>query len=395
MKILCYSTLYPNAAQPSHGIFVENRLRRLVETGEVEAKVLAPVPWFPFAHERFGAYAAFAKAPTFEVRHGIDVYHPRYPIIPKIGMNITPHFLARASVRAAREIVKSGFDFDVLDGHYFYPDGLGAAAIAKALAKPFMVTARGTDINLIPQNSTARQRIASVSKNANALGAVCQALADEMVSLGQPSDKVHVLRNGVDLDAFTPMDRGAARQKWGVDGPVIVSVGGLVERKGHHLTIEAMQSLPDFTFLLAGGGPEESALRAQVAQLGLTQRVRLLGPVPHADLASLFSAADISVLASSREGWANVLLESMACGTPVVATNVWGTPEVVARPEAGELMDDRSAEAIVQSVKALWARLPARAATRAYAEGFDWAPTTRKQLALFQQLKKEGPLGAS
>lgn len=395
MKVLCYSTLYPNAAQPSHGVFVENRLRRLVETGDVEAKVLAPVPWFPFSHKRFGAYAAFAKAPTFEVRHGIEIYHPRYPIIPKVGMNITPQFLARASVRAAREIVRSGFDFDVLDGHYFYPDGVAAAAVAKALAKPFMVTARGTDINLIPHDKTARQRIAMVSSDANALGAVCQALADEMIALGQPCEKIHVLRNGVDLQAFRPVDRDAARQKWGVDGPVIVSVGGLVERKGHHLTLQAMQSLPDFTFLLAGGGPEEGALLAQAQHLGLTQRVRLLGPVPHEDLASLFSAADMSILASSREGWANVLLESMACGTPVVATNVWGTPEVVAKPQAGVLMAERSPEAIVHSVQALWAALPQRAATRAYAEGFEWAPTTRKQLALFQHLKKEGPLGAS
>lgn len=393
MKILCYSTLYPNAAQPAHGVFVENRLRRLVETGEVEAKVIAPIPWFPFSHPRFGAYAAYAKAPEYEVRHGIEIYHPRYVVLPKFGMNITPHFLARASVKAAVELVSGGFDFDVLDAHYFYPDGVAAAAIAEALKKPFMVTARGTDINLIPENKIARQRIENVCKSANALGAVCQALADEMVALGQPENKTHVLRNGVDLKAFKPVDKAAARRKWGIDGPALVSVGGLVERKGHHLTIEAMQALPQFTFLLAGGGPEQAALLDQAQQQGVSARVKLLGPVAHDELASLFSAADMSILASSREGWANVLLESMACGTPVVATNVWGTPEVVAKSEAGALMAERSAAAIVDSVTALWKRLPDRSATRAYAEGFDWGPTTRKQQALFQQLKKEGPLG--
>lgn len=393
MKVLCFSTLYPNAGQPSHGVFVENRLRRLVETGEVEAKVLAPVPWFPSTHPRFGAYSAFAKAPAYEVRHGIEVYHPRYLVIPKIGMNITPSFLARSAVKAAKEIVQAGFDFDVLDAHYFYPDGIAAMAIADALHKPFMVTARGTDINLIPADDVARARIQAVGAKANALGAVCQALADEMVSLGLPREKTNTLRNGVDLDVFYPADRDAARKQWNINGPTLVSVGGLVERKGHHLTIEAMKELPEFTFLLAGAGPEDAALKAQADALGLAGRVRFLGPVPHSELASLFSAADISILASSREGWANVLLESMACGTPVVATNVWGTPEVVAAPEGGELIAERTSDAIAHGVKALWERLPDRAATRTYAEGFHWAPTTQKQQELFEVLKKEGPLG--
>ncbi|MEO0410700.1 MAG: glycosyltransferase [Pseudomonadota bacterium] len=386
MKVLCFSTLYPHAAVPQHGVFVENRLRRLVETGQVEAKVIAPVPWFPFKHSAFGQYAMHAKAPKVEVRHGIEVHHPRYTVLPKIGMNITPTTLARAAVRCALDVKAGGFECDLIDAHYFYPDGVAAAAVAKALGKPFMVTARGTDINLIPQYPYARKKVLGVAQSADALGAVCQALSDEMVSLGMDTSKLHVLRNGVDLDLFAPKDRDASRHEWGVDGPVLVSVGGLNERKGHHLTIEAMLGLPDFTFLLAGDGENRSKLEALAKGLGVADRVRFLGPVAQDRLASLFSAADISILASSREGWANVLLEAMACGTPVLATDVWGTPEVVAAPEAGRLLEARSSDAIVRGVNALWPDLPDRGATRHYAEQFSWAETTQRQIDIFSSI---------
>ena len=90
MKILTFSTLFPNAEKPGHGIFVETRLRHLVASGKVEARVLAPVPWFPFKHPRFGSYSAFARAPRVETRSGLQVQHPRYPVLPKVGMNLAP-----------------------------------------------------------------------------------------------------------------------------------------------------------------------------------------------------------------------------------------------------------------------------------------------------------------
>ena len=394
MKVLCFSTLYPHAGLPSHGVFVENRLRRLVETGAVDAQVIAPVAWFPSANPAFGQYAHYATAPSYEERFGILIHHPRYVIVPKIGMSITPSLLARSAVRAAQRVYDSGFHFDMIDAHYFYPDGVAALAISRALGKPFMMTARGTDINLIPAHSYARKKIVEVAQGAAAVGAVCQALADEMAAIGIPKHRIEGLRNGVDLDLFQPQDRAQARKRWEVTGKTLVSVGGLIERKGHYLTIEALQSMPGVTLLLAGDGPDKAALSALAEKLGVADRVRLLGPVAHDDLPSLFTAADASVLASSREGWANVLLESLACGTPVAATSVWGTPEVVAVPEAGRLIPERSAGAIAQTVAALLNDLPDRAATRAYAEQFSWAETTQKQLKIFQQICAEAADGA-
>ena len=135
MKILTFSSLYPNRAQPHHGVFVENRLRHLVAEGSVEARVIAPVPWFPFTAERFGAYAGFVKAPREDTRFGLEILYPRYPVIPKIGMSATP-FLMYRMVRAVVERVRrDGFDFDLIDAHYFYPDGVAAVMLARHFQK--------------------------------------------------------------------------------------------------------------------------------------------------------------------------------------------------------------------------------------------------------------------
>jgi len=122
-------------------------------------------------------------------------------------------------------------------------------------------------------------------------------------------------------------------------------------------------------------------------------RVRFLGSLDRSALCELYNAADALVLASSREGWANVLLESMACGTPVVGTAVWGTPEVIARPEAGVLVQNRDAKNIAAAVAQLRQALPDRAATRRYAEQFDWQSTTDGQVALFQSAIKRHRTG--
>jgi glycosyltransferase involved in cell wall biosynthesis len=137
--------------------------------------------------------------------------------------------------------------------------------------------------------------------------------------------------------------------------------------------------------VLAGDGPERKRLEALARSLGVEERVRFLGAVPQSDLPRHYSNADALVLASSREGWANVLLESMACGTPVVASRVYGTPEVVASSAAGVLMAERTPQALADSVNALRARYPDRAATRHYAEGFSWDDTTAGQIRVFQQ----------
>jgi teichuronic acid biosynthesis glycosyltransferase TuaC len=387
MKILTFTTLYPDATRPGHGIFVENRLRHLVADGTVQSRVVAPVPWFPSTQPRFGEYADYARVPAAEVRHGIPVLHPRYLLLPKVGMTLAPYLMARAVQGVVRSILESGYAFDLIDAHYFYPDGVAAVMIGKALGKPVVITARGTDLNLIPQYALPRRMIRWAAANSAAMITVCQALKDVLLDLGVADSRVTALRNGVDLEVFRPpTDREALRARLGIHGPTLLSVGYLIERKGHHLVIDALQRLPGVKLLIAGDGPERARLLEQVAQAGVADRVTLLGRLDTRQLADHYGAADALVLASSREGWANVLLESMACGTPVVATRIWGTPEVVGDDSAGELVDERTAQSLAHGVQTLLARAPDRAATRRYAEGFSWDATTAGQKALFERV---------
>jgi glycosyltransferase involved in cell wall biosynthesis len=386
MKLLTFSTLFPNTVKPSHGIFVETRLRYLLASGKVASKVVAPVPWFPSSHPRFGDYAGFAQVPRQETRYDIDVRHPRYLVIPKVGMTVAPWLLARSARKEIGRIIDEGYDFDAIDAHYFYPDGVAAVMLGKYFNKPVVITARGTDINLIPQYALPKKQLMWAADNAAGMITVCNALRDEMVGLGMPGDRIVPLRNGVDLQRFQPMDRQAARTRLGIDGFTLVSVGLLDTRKAHDLTIGALPLMPDAKLFIAGTGPERKNLELQAERLGVAGRVTFLGAVAQPQLKEYYNAADAMVLASSREGWANVLLESMACGTPVVASNVWGTPEVVAAPEAGVLMPERTSEGIARAVRTLRDNYPDHAATRRYAENFSWDATTEGQIQLFSRI---------
>lgn len=391
IRTLLFSTLYPSAARPVHGIFVETRLRELLKSAQVETRVIAPVPWFPSAHPRFGDYAQFAATPRREMRNGIDVFHPRYFLPPKVGMNLAPHTLAMAALPLARRLIRDGFDFDLIDAHYYYPDGAAAAILARKLGKPFVVTARGTDLNLIPQYAYPRRLIRDTASQAGASIGVCRALMDSLAALGADPAKLHVFRNGVDLQRFVPEAREEARARLDFGpGVQLLSVGHLIERKGHHLAIEALAELPDARLHIVGSGPKRAALERLAATRGVTARVNFIGQVAQEELKWWYSAADVLLLCSSREGWANVLLESMACGTPVVATNIWGTPEVVSVPAAGRLMRERSAAALAAAVLELLADYPAREDTRRHAERFSWDQTTADQLALFRGLLGAG-----
>jgi glycosyltransferase involved in cell wall biosynthesis len=301
-------------------------------------------------------------------------------------MSIAPSLLYASARAAFRALLASGRRFDLIDAHYFYPDGVSAVMLGREFGLPVVITGRGADLNQIPEHGLPRRQILWAARHAAGLITVCQSLKDSLTALGGDADKIQVLRNGVELAQFRPMDREAIRREFGLTGPTLVSVGALIPRKGHDLVIQALRDLPHVTLVIAGEGPERINLESLASRLGLAGRVRFLGQLAHEQLAPLYNAADISVLASSSEGWANVLLEAMACGTPVVATNVSGTPEVVQAPEAGLLVGNRTSAEIAAAIRRLLTGLPARAATRAYAEKFSWDETTKGQLELFGRI---------
>jgi len=387
LRLLTFSTLFPNTAQPNHGIFVENRLRHLVTSGAATSTVIAPVPWFPSRNARFGDWARCASAPAEEMRYGLRVLHPRYAAPPRLGMYTGPWALLRAARAAFTQLSAEGERFDAIDAHYLYPDGVAATWLAREVGLPVVITARGSDTSQLPHFAAPRRLIRAALREADALIAVSAGLAEGLIELGAAPEKVTVLRNGVDLVRFTPpADRDALRMELDLSGPTILSVGHLIERKAHHQVIGALAELPGASLLIAGEGPERRALTALAERLGVARRVHLLGARPHGELAKLYGAADALVLASTREGWANVMLEAMACGTPVVAGPAWGSREAISAPEAGLVLDEVGPGPIAGALRQLFANPPARRATRAHAERFGWGETTRGQAELFGSL---------
>jgi glycosyltransferase involved in cell wall biosynthesis len=294
----------------------------------------------------------------------------------------------RSLRRCLERVLQERFRFDLLDAHYFYPDGVAAVMLGRRLGNPVVITARGTDINLISDYLLPRRWIRWAAARAAGIVAVSDALRARLIALGIEASRIEVLRNGVDLELFAPRDRAAARKALGldVDGTVVLSVGQLIPRKGHDLAMRAVARLPEATLVIVGEGPEADGLRRLARRLGSAERIRFLSAIPQERLATIYNAADVLVLASSREGLPNVLLEALACGTPVVATAVWGTPEIVAAPAAGRLVEEGSPETLAGAIRDLLADPPVRAATRAYAERFAWGPTTAGQLRLFKSV---------
>jgi glycosyltransferase involved in cell wall biosynthesis len=210
-----------------------------------------------------------------------------------------------------------------------------------------------------------------------------------VIALGIPPDRVTTLRNGVDLDLFRPVDRAEARRRLGLDGPTLLAVGHLAEHKGQDIAVEALVALTDTRLVIAGDGPMEPRLHRLARTLGVSDRVRFAGTLPQEELPLWYGAADALVLASSREGMPNVVLEALACGTPVLATAVGGVPEIVSEPAAGVLMTSRDAAALVGAYRTLCASVPDRTATRRHAERFAWDPTTEGQLRIFDAIRAQ------
>ena len=393
MKILTFTTLYPDAARPRHGIFIENRIRELAKTAGLSVRVVAPCPWFPFPASVFGQYGKFARIPRFEVRHGIPIHHPRYPLIPKIGMIAAPILMYYGVRSAIQRIIAESGEFDLIDAHYFYPDGVAAVMLGRHFHKPVTITARGSDLNVIMRHALPKHMMRWAADRAAGLVTVSAALAERLVEVDIARERVSVLRNGVDLALFHPGDRAACRAGLGLEGLILLSVGNLVPIKGHELTIQSLTYLPEACLLIVGDGPERGSLQELAQSLSVADRVVFLGTMPQEALPNIYAAADILVLASRHEGWPNVLLEAMACGTPVVVSDIPGMSEIVQSHAVGRLVAERTPQSLARTIRQVVHDAPNHATIRRYAEGFGWQATTEGQLELFRSILQREGLG--
>jgi glycosyltransferase involved in cell wall biosynthesis len=379
IRLLTLSTLFPNSHKPRHGIFVANRLRRLCDTGRVDATVIAALPRFP------GRYREFADVPREEDVAGFHVRHPRYLHVPMLGMRLQPRALARALLGQIERCGLSSKAFDVVDAHYLYPDGVAAAEVAESLRLPLVLSARGSDVNLIASIAFARRRMLDAARRAEAVIAVSAALAARMVAIGIDERRIHVLRNGVDTAVFAPFPRVDARRRLGFDerGPLVLAVGNLVPEKGFDLLLRAIADMPEVRLVIVGEGPLRTPLQGTARRIA-PKRVAFRDDVAQSELRFHYAAADVLALPSLREGWPNVVLEAIACGTPVVAAAVGGVPEMLSPPAPGRIVPERSEDAWRKSLRDVLAAGYDVEQVRRHALAFGWDDVVERQCALYE-----------
>jgi glycosyltransferase involved in cell wall biosynthesis len=262
------------------------------------------------------------------------VRHPRTLFVPRLAHGAWgPLYAASIAPVAARYRGK----VDVVLGSWAYPDGFAAVIAAQVIGAPCVVKLHGSDINVIAKLPGPRRLTTWALSRAARVVAVSRALADEVVAMGVPRERVAIVMNGVDSELFHPRDRAAARAELGLPaGPLALYVGNLKEEKGVLDLARAWANVPGATLAVVGGGPAKAALDALA-----NPSMRLVGPRPLAEIPTWLAAADVLVLPSHNEGTPNVVLEALACGRRVVATSVGGIPDLITSALLGTLVPVR------------------------------------------------------
>lgn len=382
LNVLMLSTLFPDISRPNFGVFVERQARELASRAEADVTVIAPLGIPPWPLSLAPHYAQLRALPRKERWRELTVHRPTFPIIPKVGGRTNVWTMTRAILPLVKKL-HAQRPFDVIDASFFFPDGPVAQRLSRVLGIPYSVKARGADIHHWGTQRGTRAMVWQAGKEAAGLLAVSGAMRRSMAKMGMDADKIRVHYTGVDLDTFEIADRAAAKAALGFDGPVVLCVGALIPRKGQDLLVRALPLLPDVTLLLAGQGQYRRNIESLAQELGVDRRIGFLGSVPHHKLPRIFAAADVMALPSASEGLANAWVESLACGTPIVISDVGGARELLDRPEAGQIVA-REPEAIAAAIRAILDNPPEQEKVREAALRFTWAANGDALLAHLQ-----------
>lgn len=395
MRILMLSHMYPSPVNPTGGIFVHEQVKALRARGH-DVRVVSPKAWGPpFVPQ----YAAYRTIPGHDVIEGVPVLYPKRLALPgnRLGPNDARAMLA--AIALPLRTVHKNWPFDVIHAQMVAPDGWAAARVARALGVPSVATAHRADVLDLPARSPAmRKLVGDAVASLDAVVAVSRKMADAAESLATPRRPVEVVPNGADRAVFFPRSVEQARAHLGLpqDEQIISYVGKLVPRKGVDTLIEAMGILaerPQRTpiLLVAGIGELRESMESRAAELGIGERVRFLGKIPHDDVPMAMAAGNVFVLPSLSEGLPTVVCEAMSCGRPVVATAVDGTPEIVRDGETGFLVSPKDPEGLAEALAAVLDD-PALAAQMSYradviaAERYTWDANARDMERIYSEL---------
>lgn len=375
LRVLTLATLFPDAARPNFGVFVERQTLGLAALDGVEVRVVAPIGLPPFPLSLHPSYRSLARLPLHERWKGLAVDRPRFLNLPATRGRFHVGALVRC-LTPHLDALRDTFRFDVIDAEFFFPDGPAAVALGRRYDVPVSIKARGADIHDWGHAPATAKQVRAAGRDADGLLAVSQSMADDVAAAGIDRP-VRVHRTGIDRSRFGTIDREDAKARLGMTGPLVVSLGALIPRKGHRIVLEAVDALPGVALWIIGGGADQAALTARIAELGVGDRVRLCGPMPHDTLPDLLAAADVMALASSSEGLANAWVEALASGTPIVIPDAGAAHEVVTTPAAGRIVA-RDPASFAKGIASVLSQPVDPAATQATVDAYSWERNARE-----------------
>lgn len=389
-KILAVSYLFPNKEYPNYGIFVLNRLKAINKYCDV--KVINPIPWFPFC-SRLSRYKNYCQIPKKEVIDGIEVFHPRFLIIPRYFKFLDALTFCLAVIPLAWKIRKK-YLYDIIDLHWTYPDLLSGYILSKITKKKQIVTIRGKEA-LHPDNYFIRSIIKHLISKSDFVISLSKELRNICLSYGVILQKSSIVSNGVDVETFRFLDKEICRAKLGLrkNERIILTIGSLIYRKGFDSIIkifpEIIKRYPDTSLYIIGSeGPEgdyKKELNEIIIQNNLQKNVHFAGQVANSDLVEWYNSADIFCLASRGEGSPNVLLEALACGCPTVSTDIGSTPEILTEEFMG-IITKNSSSHLLQGLKQILSRVYEREKSSNYMRQYDWDWCAKQVVSLYRKV---------
>lgn len=388
--MLVLARSYPSDVFPTLGLWVEQPTVRLAE--DCDVRVVSPVPWCPPLPELgpLRQYTRFRRLPAEEIRRGVQILRPRFAVGP--GTTLYP-FEARAYAAGVERTVRRlrrTFPFDLVHAHMIYPDGVVAHRIAQRYGVPFVVTEHAPWDGWLDRPGVARQAVPAARAAASVLP-VSTSVERSIRRYAGDSVQTEVIPVGVDTALFVPSGESERQSDR------ILYVGWINYNKGIDVLLEAMRGLAarglPGRLALVGGSYyrntrlQEERLRAVAASLDLGDRVTFLGRQPPEEVARLMARSAVVVLPSKAESFGAVLVEALACGTPVVATRCGG-PEDIVDPEVGRLVPVGDPAALADAISAVLASRggydPARLRARAV-ERYSWEPVVERIRAVYRR----------
>jgi len=425
MNILTYTSLYPSPGNPVHGIFVsqlthalarltrmrvvvpENGLVQFLKRGQGSFPRLTATPRPGTIRTLERASEDFSGHPLEGFSdHAFEVARCRFWTVPKVLKFLDYRLMAFFSRATVSRALSHGVD--LVHAHYAYPDAAAANLLARRFGLPLVVTCHGSDLNVLAKYPARGRIIGRTLRQASAVAAVSGALVRAIEGLGVPPDRIHHIPNGVDLARFPLGDKKEARKRLGLPehAALIVAAGRLEPVKGFDRLLRALVLLDNVRLILVGDGGLAKPLKRLAQELGVKDRVRFTGMVPHDVLAPYFQAADALVMASESEGWPTVIHEALACGTPVAAPAVGGIPEaldvspgyreridspLIGSP-LGLVLPSSEPEILARGIREVLGRVFDQHDLRQAASLHGWDAVARRYVDLFERvLRQSGP----